>query len=303
MAFKKAEKTQQKLRLGLIGPSGSGKTFSALTVAKHMGARIAVIDTEHGSASKYAGDVADFDVCELASFSPGAYIKALAEAAEYDVVIIDSLSHAWVGKDGILDQADAKGGKFNAWKDLTPQHNALIEAMVSHPSHLIATMRSKTEYAVGKDEKTGKSTVERLGTAAIQRDGLEYEMDVVGHMDQSNTLTIVKSRCIALSGKSIRQPGAELAKTLLAWLSSGAPMVIAPATAKPVTVAQTYEEKLAAARAKLASITTRQDYDAFTKLMKAPGTSDQMRMDLSPDWIKKGAELTPESVTTGDAAQ
>lgn len=299
MAFKKAEKTQQKLRLGLIGPSGSGKTFTALTIAKYMGARIAVIDTEHGSASKYAGDVADFDVCELDSFSPNAYIKALAEAADYDVVIIDSLSHAWVGKDGILDQADAKGGKFNVWKELTPQHNALIEAMVTHPTHLIATMRSKTEYAVGKDEKTGKSTVERLGTAAIQRDGLEYEMDVVGHMDQSNTLTIVKSRCIALSGKSIRLPGEALAKTLTAWLTSGAPMA-APAP-KPVAVAAapvSLDDRIAAARAKLAAITTRTDFDAFTKAMKSPSTPDEIRLALSADWIAKGAEFQQ-----GDAAQ
>ncbi|MEG0635799.1 MAG: AAA family ATPase, partial [Pseudomonas sp.] len=58
--FKKAERKQAKLRLALAGPSGSGKTFSALLMAKGLGGRIAVIDTEHGSASLYA-DIADFD--------------------------------------------------------------------------------------------------------------------------------------------------------------------------------------------------------------------------------------------------
>jgi len=49
--FKKAERKQAKLRLALAGPSGSGKTFSALLMAKGLGGRIAVVDTEHGSAS------------------------------------------------------------------------------------------------------------------------------------------------------------------------------------------------------------------------------------------------------------
>ena len=219
--FHKAEKRKQKLRMAVYGPSGSGKTYTSLLLAKYIGGPIAVIDTEHGSASKYAGDVADFDVCEPNSFEPQHYIEALNEARSYNVVVIDSLSHAWIGRGGLLDQADKSGGKFNAWKGLTPQHNALIEAITSHPSHIIATMRSKTEYEVTKDSN-GKSAVERLGTAAVQRDGMEYEFDVVGLMDQSNTLSVIKTRCPALNNQAIRKPGAELAATLIGWLDDGA---------------------------------------------------------------------------------
>lgn len=221
MAFKKATKQQARLRLALIGPAGSGKTFTALTLAKYMGDAIAVIDTEHGSASKYAGRVAEFDVDELTDFAPAKYIAALKEARGYPVVVIDSLSHAWMGKGGLLDQADSKGGKFQAWKDLTPQHHALVEAILAFPGHVIVTMRSKTEYEITKDDR-GKVNVERVGTAAVQRDGVEYEFDVVGQLDQSNTLHVIKSRCPEVQG-DIRKPGAELAETLKAWLSDGEP--------------------------------------------------------------------------------
>jgi ATP-dependent protease Clp ATPase subunit len=73
--------------MALLGPSGSGKTLTALLIAAALGERIAVIDTERGSASKYAGelDVPDFDVLELESFSPQLYIEAVqaAQAANY----------------------------------------------------------------------------------------------------------------------------------------------------------------------------------------------------------------------------
>ena len=61
--FKKATKKGCKLRLALFGVSGGGKTYSALRLATGLGGKIALIDTEHGSASKYA-DRFEFDVCD-----------------------------------------------------------------------------------------------------------------------------------------------------------------------------------------------------------------------------------------------
>jgi hypothetical protein len=235
--FKKATKKDQKLRLGLVGPSGSGKTYSALAIATGLGARIAVVDSEHGSASLYS-DRFTFDVIELVSFSPENYIGAIhaAEEAGYDVVILDSLSHAWAGKDGILEQKDAaakrnKGDSFGAWRDLTPLHNKLIDTIVGSSIHVIATMRAKQEYVVQKDEKTGKTSVKKLGLAPVQRDGMEYEFTLVGDMDDSD-LVVTKSRVEALSGKVIQKPGKEMGKQLRAWLSDGvAPPVTRPAAA------------------------------------------------------------------------
>lgn len=235
MAFVKATKQQSKLRLALYGPSGSGKTYSALLIAKHLGGPIAVIDTERGSASKYAGDVADYDVLELTSYEPEKYIRAIKEAAaaKYPMLVIDSLSHAWMGKGGLLDQADAKGGRFDAWKTLTPQQHALVDAILGYTGDVIVTMRTKTEYVVEQNDK-GKSAPRKVGLAPVQKDGIEYEFDVAGSMNIDNVMTIEKTRCPALSGRTIRHPGADVAAELRAWLDVGVPRAeVAPTESPP----------------------------------------------------------------------
>jgi hypothetical protein len=228
LSFSKATKTQSRLRLALVGPSGSGKTYTALTIAQHLGKRVAVIDTERGSASKYA-DIFTFDVLNLDTFSPLTYVDAIkaAESAGYDVLVIDSLSHAWMGKEGALEQVDnaakrsSSHNSYTAWRDVTPMHNALIDAMLQSKCHIIGTMRSKTEYVIEEDER-GKKVPRKVGMAPVQRDGLEYEFDVVGDMDLDNNFLVSKTRCPALAGKVIKKPGKPLADTLAAWLSDGA---------------------------------------------------------------------------------
>lgn len=235
MAFQKATKKKSRLRLALLGPSGSGKTYSALAIGKHLGKRIAVIDTERGSASKYADDVAEFDVLELTSFSPTKYIAAMREAASagYDVLVVDSLSHAWFGADGILDQKDKKGGNsFDAWRTLTPQHNDLVEAILAYPGHVICTMRSKMEYVQEKDSK-GKTVVRKVGMAPVQREGMEYEFDVIGEMDVDHALHITKSRAPTLADAIIRKPSKDVAEALLGWLDQGAVDEPRPTDAPP----------------------------------------------------------------------
>jgi hypothetical protein len=227
MAFKKATKEQAKGRIGLIGPAGSGKSYSALRIACAMGKKVAAIDTEHGSLSKYANDFS-FDVDELSSYHPQNYINAIKEAERhgYDVLVIDSLSHAWSGKDGALELKDRatannKGNSFSAWREITPLHNALIEAILSSKMHIIATMRAKTEYVLETNER-GKQTPRRVGTAPVQRDGMEYEFDIVGDLDLDNTLTISKSRCKALKNAVAPMPGEDIARTIMEWLTDGA---------------------------------------------------------------------------------
>lgn len=230
-SFTKATKRQARLRMALIGPSGSGKTYSALAIASAMapGGKIAVIDTERGSASKYAGIFA-FDVLELETFAPETYAQAIeaADAAGYDVLIIDSLSHAWFGKDGALEQVDraakrsSSQNSFAAWREVTPHHNAMIDAILQCKAHVIVTMRAKTEYVMETNEK-GKSVPRKVGLAPVQRDGLEYEFDVVADMNLDNDLIVSKSRCPAMSGQVVNKPGENVAKILLAWLTDGAP--------------------------------------------------------------------------------
>lgn len=243
LAFAPATRSTAKARIALVGPSGSGKTYTALRIASALGKRIAVIDTEHGSASKYAGTFT-FDTLTPPDFSPMTYVQAIsaAAAAGYDVLVIDSLSHAWVGRGGALEMVDkaAKASRsqntFAAWRDVTPQHNALVEAMLAAPMHLVVTMRAKTEYALEKDERTGKIAPVKIGLAPVQRDGMEYEFDVVGDLTLNHDLVISKSRCPELDGQVIHMPGEELGTTLLHWLSDGTPAaepVAAPSEAAP----------------------------------------------------------------------
>lgn len=226
--FVRATKKQSRLRLALVGPSGSGKTYSALAIAAGLGKRVALLDTERGSAAKYAGLFGEFDHAELENHHPQRFIDAIAEAerAGYDVLVIDSLSHAWVGREGALELVDAAarrskaGNSFTAWRDVTPIQNALIDAILRSRLHVIVTMRSKTEYVV-EAGPNGKQVPRKVGLAPVQRDGVEYEFDVVGELDGDHSLSVTKSRCPSLTGVVVSKPGRDLAKVLTAWLEDG----------------------------------------------------------------------------------
>lgn len=232
--FQKAVKNQEKLRLALDGPSGSGKTWTSLTIgevlAAEAGGRIAVIDSERGSARKYASDF-DFDHLELPDSNPHTYIAALRAAVEarYSVIIVDSLSHAWEGTLELKDDAAKRSrsnNSFDAWREVTPVHNELVDVMLRAQAHVIVTMRTKTAYVIEEYEDANgrtKTKPVKIGLKPIQREGVEYEFDVVGDLDQENTLVISKTRCSALSGEVIRKPGIDLAKQLMAWLDDGEP--------------------------------------------------------------------------------
>lgn len=221
--FKKAERKQARLRLALAGPSGSGKTYSALQLATGLGGKIAVIDTEHGSASLYA-NVAEFDVMELhAPYSPERYIDAIkaAEQAGYDVLIIDSYSHEWTGAGGCLDINDAiakakyKGNTWSAWNETTPRHRALIDKILTSPMHIICTMRSKTETVQGEGKK-----ILKLGMKSEQRDGSEYEFTVVLDLvHDGNVAVATKDRTKLFREPEVITPAT--GERLLAWLNDG----------------------------------------------------------------------------------
>lgn len=227
--FKKATKTQSRARIALIGPSGSGKTMTALRLATGLGDKIALIDTERGSASKYAHRF-DFCALDLETFHPQNYIDAIHAAAEagFEVLVIDSLSHAWAGPGGALELVDKaakksqSGNSYTAWRDVTPLHNALLDAILRAPLHIIATLRAKTEYAMEKDDR-GKTVPRKIGLAPIFRDNSEYEFDIVADIDADHNMIISKSRCEALDGGMFNKAGEEVAEQIKAWLTDGAP--------------------------------------------------------------------------------
>lgn len=202
VTIRKAERSQSKLRIGLAGPSGAGKTMSALKLARGIAGekgRICMIDTERGSGDLYA-HITDYDIITLVPpYAPKNYVEAIeaAEDAGYDVIIIDSLSHAWTDEGGLLDQADklSKGGnRFTVWADLTPQHRKLVNGMLNSDCHIVATVRSKQEYAIEHDDKTGRNAVKKLGMAPVQRDGMEYEFTVFLDIEQNHVAHSSKDR-------------------------------------------------------------------------------------------------------------
>jgi hypothetical protein len=229
--FKEAKRAERKLRMAVAGVSGSGKTYTSLGLASLLGNSTAVIDTERSSSEIYSTKW-PFLVCNLDSFHPQKYIDALAEAAEagIETVVIDSLSHAWQGKDGALDQVSKAGKSFNAWAKVTPLQDKLMDAILKYPGHVICTMRRKVSYEQSRDER-GKTTVTKTGMASIQRDGVDYEFDIFATMDGQNNMTIEKSRCPELSGELFAQPMEELAKIIKRWLGGGE--TAAPKLEKP----------------------------------------------------------------------
>lgn len=224
MAFIKATKKQCKLRAGLMGVAGSGKTFSALRLATGLGGKIALIDTERKSASKYA-DRFDFDVCELDFPSIENMVKVIKEAESlgYNVLIIDSLTHAW---QKLLEEVEKltttrfDGNSFRAWGVATPIQRQFIDVILKSNMHVITTMRAKTEYVMELNEK-GKTAPKRVGMAAEQGKDIEYEFDLLVMIDRNHSAEVIKDRSGKFQDEFIEQITEETGKTLADWLEVG----------------------------------------------------------------------------------
>jgi hypothetical protein len=220
--FQKAQRKKAKLRLSIAGLSGTGKTWSALELATGMGGKIALIDTEAGRGELY-GENFDYDCMQIsAPYSPQKYINAIqsAEKLGYDILIIDSLSHAWIGEGGVLSIAEKAGGEFQkGWKTATPQHNLLVETIIQSKLHIIMTMRSKADYVVEINEK-GKHAPRKVGLAPVQRDGLEYEMTIAMDINHENIAHVTKDNTQLFNQQYIK-PTKEMGRQIMEWLNSG----------------------------------------------------------------------------------
>lgn len=232
-AFQPAIKSQSFLRFLISGPSGSGKTYTSLAIATEMlalaraagytGKGIAVIDTEHGSASKYADIFVDgknaalYDVAKLTPpYTPERYIDLIRQAAKagYYLVVVDSLTHAWTGQGGVLEAVNSSGkSAFQSWAKGTPMHNLLFDSVLAAQVHVIATVRSKEDHVMAN------GTVTKVGLAPIQRNGIEYEFDVHLKMDMQHNGAIQKTRASALDARNdYNKPGKEIGAILYTWL-------------------------------------------------------------------------------------
>lgn len=236
----KAQRKSIKVKLALTGPTGSGKTLSGLLLAKGLGTKIGCIDTENGSASLYS-DHLDFDVANIsAPFTTEKYIEALNYFVKenYDVVLIDSITHAWSQQGGLLDQKqqlDQRGGSgFNNWARITSKHEAFKAAIMQANIHVIATMRSKMEYAQVHGDN-GKTQIKKLGLAPEQRDGIEYEFSVVFDIAMNHEAEASKDRT-GIFGDSLFKIDEKVGHKIKDWLSTAKsePQQIVGQTSLPV---------------------------------------------------------------------
>lgn len=233
MQFKKAVKYETKGRVALVGPAGSGKSLTALKMARHLvgpDGKIAAIDTEHGSLSKYA-DLEEFDVIELDSYTADNFFASLkaAEDGGYGAFVTDSLSHFWMGKDGTLEFVDEKkksargrgADQMDGWKEWSPTERRMIDAMLASKCHVICTMRTKTEYREEEYFKNGEKKTKRVkvGLMPVQRAGLEYEFDLIGYMTDENDFVTDKTRCPYYAGKAITKPSGKDFEPFRVWLA------------------------------------------------------------------------------------
>lgn len=225
---RQSERKKSKLRLAISGVAGGGKTYSALLMAYGITgdwSKITIVDTENNSADLYA-DLGKYNVVELPKpFTPDKYIEAIqmCEDAGDEVVIIDSLTHAWAGEGGLLEQKgrieDKTGNGWTAWRSITPQHNRLVESILQSKCHIICTLRAKMDYVQEKNEQ-GKTVIRKVGMGSIQRDGMEYEFTVFFDIDQKHGVEATKDRTKLFDGKYF-VPTSRTGKELKDWLESG----------------------------------------------------------------------------------
>lgn len=227
MQLQKATRKRAKIKMALQGPSGSGKTFSSLQIAHGLcsdWSKVAVIDTEQGSAHLYS-HLGDYSVVELVdTFSPERYTEAIDTCvkAGMEVIILDSVTHEW---EYLLDyHSSLPGNSFTNWSKVTPRHNAFIQKILSSPCHIICTVRTKTDYVM--TEKNGKMVPEKVGLKSVQRDGLDYEMTLVFDLDIKNNATASKDRTNLFTSKPEQKLSVETGKLIADWCNNGDPVCV-----------------------------------------------------------------------------
>lgn len=233
------------LRAGICGPTGSGKTKTGLIIGTRMVERLGlgplfVIDSENKSSLRYAYSPRSKQGYRFKhvpmpedDYSPAAYMAALdyCESQGAGVVLIDSLSHAWNGINGVLEQVDqvttssrSKNAFSEGWKTMTPVHNRLIQRILGSSAHVIFTLRAKTDWVIQENER-GKREPMKVGLAPVQREGVDYEPDLFFDMTvPDNVLIVSKSRCDRLTpGEVVKRPSVEFADVIIEWIEDSEP--------------------------------------------------------------------------------
>ena len=284
---KKAVREKIFPKIALIAPSGGGKTYSALRLATGMAeeikeltgkeAPILLANTEQKRGYYYA-DEFSYDIVDVeAPHEPEKYVDLINFAIEsnYSILIIDSSSHEWEGKGGCLELQQRAGGTYQAWAKVTPRHSRYISAIADSPLIIIATMRAKDQYEVGKDEK-GKVTVQKIGAGAKQRDGFEYEFTCTFMLDvKTNTAEVEKDNTHLFESAGPKLLTEEDGKRIIKWANSGTTYTPPKRVIEPSEVEM--EDQLASIKKEIITLCT-----------ELGGTKNEQLMETLKKFTKSG---------------
>ena len=223
MELRKSERKKAKIKMALQAPSGGGKTIGALLIAQGLTngnfSKIAIIDSENGSADLYA-HLGQYNVLSLKPpYTPESYIKAIevCERAGMEVIIVDSISQSW--EELLNYHSSLAGNSFTNWAKVTPRQNAFIDKILQADAHIIATMRTKQDYVL--NQKDGKFIPEKVGLKAIQRNDLDYEFTLVFDIDIKHFAVSSKDRTGLFMGKPEFTINSDTGKKILDWCNNG----------------------------------------------------------------------------------
>lgn len=212
----RAERERLKFSAMYMGATGSGKTLGALITAKGLvkannpklddtsdefWAKIGIVDTEHNRSKVYANTTINGNYIGRfvhIEFEPPYDVDGYLSAVQYlkdldcEVIVIDSITHAWDDSGGILDVYTNMGGQFANWQKLNPIIKKLYHALTADQDvHIITTVRSKIKYEASSSE-TGKMRVTKIGLKPIMREDFEYEVLTALHFDEDHKVSVVK---------------------------------------------------------------------------------------------------------------
>jgi len=96
--------------------------------------------------------------------------------------------------------------------------------MLNNGCHIIATMRTKTQYEIEKNDK-GKIVPRKIGLSPIQRNGTEYEFPFIFNIDETHRATVDGNQTlISFGGEDSFLITKEVGEKFKKWLNTGAKM-------------------------------------------------------------------------------
>ena len=196
-SYRKATRAEAKACIAIEGPSGNGKSGLALALAYYLSGEdweaVNAIDTENRSLDLFEGmrlhtgpKIIPFnkiDLLESHGYRPTHYLACIERSIKdgAEVQIVDSSTHMWKGKGGMLqivNEITANNPKVNKWTawgspEATKEKDSIIKCIRSSEIHMISTIRVKEKLDLVDGE------IVSYGLEAQHMPDLQYEPDLV----------------------------------------------------------------------------------------------------------------------------